>query len=120
MKRILFTIVMAAMLSACNSVPKMQECTPIAGGWQIQTLPNAHAEAALASVLAQMNTNAKLKSIREVRSQVVSGVNYDIEFQFDNNEVWNTRVYQDLKGNYRMTRTASQGQLPLMLCTKVQ
>lgn len=91
------------------------------GGWLAsQPLPSTEGEAALASVLARMNTAAKLQSIREVRSQVVSGANYDIEFQLDNGEVWNTRVYRDLAGNYQMTRPAAQGELPPLPCVKAK
>ncbi|MBL0523250.1 cystatin domain-containing protein [Aeromonas enteropelogenes] len=118
MKRVLFPILMAGMLGACSSAPQQPQCAALAGGWQVQALPNTQADAALASVLARMNTAAKLESIREVRSQVVSGVNYDIEFQLDNGEVWNTRVYRDLKGNYQMTRVAQQGELPPLPCIK--
>lgn len=118
MKRVLFPILMAGMLGACSSAPQQPQCAALAGGWQVQALPNAQADVALASVLARMNTAAKLESIREVRSQAVSGVNYDIEFQLDNGEVWNTRVYRDLRGNYQMTRVAQQGQLPLLPCVK--
>ncbi|WP_429039777.1 cystatin domain-containing protein [Aeromonas veronii] len=120
MKRVLLPILVAGLLSACSISSPTPECALMAGGWQSQTLPNAEGEAALASVLARMNTAAKLQSIREVRSQVVSGVNYDIEFQLDNGEVWNTRVYRDLAGNYQMTRPAAQGELPPLPCVKAK
>ncbi|MFM9801082.1 cystatin domain-containing protein [Aeromonas dhakensis] len=120
MKKALFPILVAGLLSACSMAPQQQECAPMAGGWQSQPLPNAEAEAALASVLARMNTSARLERILEVRSQVVSGINYDIAFQLDNGEVWNTRVYRDLAGHYQMTRPASQGELPAMTCVKAK
>ena len=120
MKRVLLPILVAGLLSACSTSSPTPECAPMAGGWQSQPLPNAEGEAALAIVLARMNTAAKLQSIREVRSQVVSGVNYDIEFQLDNGEVWNTRVYRDLAGNYQMTRPAAQGELPPLPCVKAK
>jgi hypothetical protein len=119
MKRVLFSILVVSQLSACSAVPQQQTCAPLAGGWRTQPLPNAAGEAALANVLARMNTTAKLKNIREVRSQVVAGVNYDIEFQLDNGEVWNTRVYRDLEGNYQMTRAAAQGGLPALPCVRM-
>ena len=120
MKKALFPILVAGLLSACSMAPQQQECAPMAGGWQSQPLPNADAEAALASVLARMNTSARLERILEVRSQVVSGVNYDIAFRLDNGEVWNTRVYRDLAGHYQMTRPAAQGELPAMPCVKAK
>jgi len=120
MKRVLLPILVAGLLSACSASSPTPECVPMTGGWQSQPLPNAEGEAALASVLARMNTSAKLKRIIDVRTQVVAGSNYDIEFQLDNGEVWNTRVYQDLNGNYEMTRTAAQGELPPLPCVKAQ
>lgn len=74
--------------------------------------PDAGAKAALAHVLAQMNTSAHLKRITRVDRQVVAGINYDIEFMLDTGEMWNTRVYRTLQGEYRMTRPARQGALP--------
>lgn len=120
MKRVLLPILVAGLLSACSTAPQPQPCVALPGGWISQSLPNADGEAALASVLARMNTAIKLKRIIEVRTQVVAGVNYDIEFELDNGEVWNTRVYRDLKGNYEMTRPAAQGKLPPLPCNTLK
>jgi len=78
----------------------------LAGGWS-ETQVSPEAEKALDFVLQQMNTSAKLDKIVKVKTQVVAGVNYDIDFKLDNGEVWNTIVYKDLKGNYKMTKTAT-------------
>ena len=78
----------------------------LAGGWS-ETEVTPEVEKALAFVLAQMNTSSKLDKIIKVRTQVVAGINYDIDFQLDNGEVWNTVVYRDLKKNYKMTKVAS-------------
>ncbi|HHP0494788.1 TPA: cystatin domain-containing protein, partial [Vibrio harveyi] len=69
------------------------------------------AQQALDFVLGQMNTAAKLKEILSVRTQVVNGINYAIEFEMDNGEVWNTIVYRSLKGDMEMTQPAQQGRL---------
>ena len=58
-------------------------------------------------VLAQMNTSAKLDKIVAVKYQIVKGKNYDIDFKLNNGEVWNTIVYMDLQGTYKMTKTAT-------------
>ena len=59
----------------------------------------------------RMNTAAKLKEILSVRTQVVNGMNYAIEFEMDNGEVWNTIVYRSLKGDMEMTQSAQQGRI---------
>jgi len=82
--------------------PKRQ----LAGGWS-ETEVTPEVEKALDFVLKQMNSSAKLDKIVNVKTQVVAGINYDIDFKLDNGEVWNTVVYRDLKGNYKMTKTAT-------------
>ena len=78
----------------------------LAGGWSDKEV-TPEVEKVLDFVLQQMNTSAKLDKIVKVKTQVVAGVNYDIDFKLDNGEVWNTVVYKDLKGNYKMTKTAT-------------
>lgn len=78
----------------------------MAGGWN-ETEVTPEAEKALDFVLKQMNTSAKLDKIIAVKYQIVKGKNYDIDFKLDNGEVWNTVVYMDLQGNYKMTKTAT-------------
>ena len=58
-----------------------------------------------------MNTAAKLEKILSVRTQVVSGLNYAIDFEMDNGEVWNTIVYRSLQGEMTMTQAAQKGRL---------
>jgi len=84
----------------------------LAGGWSRQDEPSEDARAALNWVLGQMNTSAHLRRIREVRTQVVAGLNYAIEFELDNDEVWHTIVFRDLHGKYHLTRPAQLGTLP--------
>lgn len=81
-----------------------------------KTSPNA--EAALTSTVALMSSIAIFKSIREVRTQVVSGINYDIEFILNNGEIWNTRIYRDLAGNYKMIKAVTKGELSMWPCIK--
>ena len=76
------------------------------GGWS-ETEVSPEVESALDFVLKQMNTAAKLDKITSAKTQVVAGINYDIDFLLDNGEVWNVVVFRDLKGNYKMTKTAS-------------
>ena len=78
----------------------------LAGGWS-ETEVTPTVEKAVAFVLQQMNTSAKLSEIVHVKMQIVKGRNYDIDFKLDNGEVWNVIVYMDLDGNFRMTKTAT-------------
>ncbi|MDA0153000.1 cystatin domain-containing protein [Vibrio sp. Makdt] len=82
----------------------------LTGGWSKSEV-TPQAEQALDAVLSQMNTSAKLKQILSVRTQVVAGLNYAIEFEMDNGEVWNTIVYRSLQGDIEMVQAAQQGRL---------
>ncbi len=82
--------------------PKRQ----LAGGWS-KTEITPEVEKALDFVLQQMNTSAKLDKIVSAKMQIVKGRNYDIDFQLDNGEIWNTIVYVDLEGKYKMTKNAT-------------
>ena len=84
----------------------LNDSKKLVGGWS-ETEVTPEVEKALDFVLQQMNTSAKLDKIGKVKTQVVAGINYDIDFKLDNGEVWNTVVYRDLKGNYKMTKTAT-------------
>ncbi len=77
------------------------------GGWSSAEV-TPEVEKALDYVLERMNTFAKLEKILEVKTQVVAGLNYDIDFQLDNGEIWNTRVFRDLSGNYSMAKPANR------------
>ncbi|ASW83282.1 2-oxoglutarate dehydrogenase [Vibrio anguillarum] len=80
------------------------------GGWQATEITD-EAKEALKSALAQMENNAQLKDIIDVRSQVVNGVNYAIEFEMDDGSIWNAIIYRSLEGDYLLTQPAKQGKL---------
>lgn len=80
------------------------------GGWQATEITD-EAKEALKSALAQMESNAQLKDIIDVRSQVVNGVNYAIEFEMDDGSIWNAIIYRSLEGDYSLTQPAKQGKL---------
>ncbi|KIF45917.1 cystatin domain-containing protein [Vibrio owensii] len=120
-KTLLASLVCVVALAGCNQkeetvAPSQPEANPIcsaenlAGGWSKGEV-TPEAQQALDFVLGQMNTAAKLKEILSVRTQVVNGLNYAIEFEMDNGEVWNTIVYRSLKGDMEMTQPAQQGRL---------
>ncbi|MCG9557351.1 cystatin domain-containing protein [Vibrio kanaloae] len=122
MKKVLLaTLFSVAALAGCSqktevSDQSQEEMNPICstknltGGWS-QSDITREAKQALDVVLGQMNTTAKLKKILGVRTQVVAGLNYAIEFEMDNGEVWNTIVYRSLQGDIEMMQAAQQGRL---------
>lgn len=120
-KTLLVTLVGVVVLAGCSqkgeAMNQSQENTnPICstqnltGGWSKSDI-TPQAEQALDAVLGQMNTPAELKQILSVRTQVVAGLNYAIEFEMDNGEVWNTIVYRSLQGDIEMMEVAQQGRL---------
>lgn len=84
----------------------------LAGGWTQQDTVSEEARAALDWVLGQMNTAAGLKAIRGVWIQVVAGLNYAIEFELENDEVWHTVVFRDLEGRFHLAQPAQLGPRP--------
>lgn len=122
-KTLLASLVCVVALAGCNQkeeavapTQSQPEANPIcsadnlAGGWSKGEV-TPEAQQALDFVLGQMNTAAKLKEILSVRTQVVNGLNYAIEFEMDNGEVWNTIVYRSLQGDMEMTQPAQQGRI---------
>ncbi|HAS6346988.1 cystatin domain-containing protein [Vibrio sp. IRLE0018] len=91
---------------ASKAICSSQESMP--GGWHKIEVDH-QVMRAVDTVLEQMNTNSPLKGITSVHTQVVSGVNYAIEFQLENGSQWNTIVYRNLKGEYQITQVAKLG-----------
>jgi hypothetical protein len=80
------------------------------GGWQATEITD-EAKEALQSALAKIENHAQLKGIIDVRSQVVNGVNYAIEFEMDDGSIWNAVIYRSLEGDYSLSQPAKQGKL---------
>ncbi|ENQ8701819.1 cystatin domain-containing protein [Vibrio harveyi] len=78
------------------------------GGWnEFDATPDA--QKAMAFVLNKMETLASFKQILSVHAQIVSGVNYAIEFELNDGSVWNTVVYRNLDGEYAITQSPKEG-----------
>ncbi|MFH4731864.1 cystatin family protein [Vibrio diabolicus] len=78
------------------------------GGWnEFNATPDA--QKAMAFVLKRMDTIASFKQILNVHAQIVSGVNYAIEFELDDGSIWNTVVYRNLDGEYAITQSPEEG-----------
>lgn len=98
------------LLSSDNINPLCNVDNGMSGGWVTSTV-TPEVEAALNHVLSMMNTSAKLKQITEVKTQVVNGINYAIDFELDDGQIWNTRVFRSLDGKLKMTQPAQQGSM---------
>ncbi len=75
----------------------------LVGGWtESEVTPDV--EEALAFAMKQINTTGALNEVTSVKTQIVSGRNYDITFNLANGEEWNVVVYMNLKGDYKLTK----------------
>ncbi|HDM8055492.1 cystatin [Vibrio harveyi] len=82
----------------------------VPGGWQIAKV-TPDAERSLSMILHQMNATDKLKQINDVRTQVVGGIHYAMEFELKGGEVWNAIVLHSARGDYMIERHAKKGEL---------
>ena len=86
----------------CDSQDKML------GGWErFDATPDV--QKAMAFVLTKMDTPATFKQITDVHAQIVSGVNYAIEYELDDASVWNTIVYRNLEAQYTLAQSPRKG-----------
>jgi hypothetical protein len=97
-------------LSSDNMNPLCNVDNGMSGGWNT-SIVTPEVEKATDYVLSMMNTSAKLEKIVAVKTQVVAGTNYAIDFKLDDGQVWNTRVFRNLNGKFTMTQPAQQGSM---------
>lgn len=119
-KVICTSLIAVATLAGCSQntnseqsnrpVSAMCQSKPMPGGWSVSEI-TPDAQRAIDTVMSQMNTASPLKQVNEVRTQVVNGVNYAIEFTLENGEVWHTVVYRNLRNDYMIDQVAQQGEL---------
>ncbi|MBL7472918.1 cystatin family protein [Robertkochia sediminum] len=100
---VLFFITMLLLLVSCKQDWESAPGKSTAGGWQEAPI-DPEIEEAVAFVLDEMDTPLKLVRIISAKKQVVKGMNYDLNFEMENNEVWNARVYRDLSGEFSLTK----------------
>lgn len=98
------------ILTSDNINPLCNVDNGMAGGWNTSTV-TPEVEKATNYVLSMMNTSAKLEEIVAVKTQVVAGTNYAIDFKLDDGQIWNTRVFRNLNGKFTMTQPAQQGSM---------
>jgi len=115
----LVSIAAVISLAGCSQTPQSQDSKPLdpmcrseglAGGWSVSEL-TPEAQQAVDTLMSQMNTASKLKEVNEIRTQVVNGTNYAIEFTLDNGQVWHAIVYRNLRNDYMIDSVAQRGEL---------
>ncbi|NRF28844.1 cystatin domain-containing protein [Vibrio coralliilyticus] len=79
-------------------------------GWSTSSI-TPEVMRAMDTILGQMNTESPVKQVNQVRTQVVSGMNYAIEFTLENGEVWHAVVNRNLRDDYMIERIAKPGPL---------
>ncbi len=94
-----------------NSADMADVCTTqanVPGGWKtFEVTPDV--QRAMDFVLTRLDTLSAFKQILNVHAQIVSGVNYALEFEMDDGSVWNTVVYRDLDANYEIVHRPREG-----------
>ncbi len=81
----------------------LPEPPPLAGGWHASAVdPEARAAAAFA-VRAMNRPEASLKSLDAVQSQVVAGLNYQLDLTLMDGSRWRMVVYRNLDGALSLT-----------------
>ncbi|KLN63520.1 cystatin domain-containing protein [Vibrio sp. VPAP30] len=123
-KTILLSVASVVILSGCNqatstnqeqtsAMPHNPMCNNEAmpGGWHPPGHVSPEVEKAVALVLRQITTSSPLKKITDVRTQVVAGMNYAVEFELENGEVWNAIIYQSLNNEYSITQEPKLGKI---------
>lgn len=80
------------------------------GGWSTSSI-TPEVMRAMDTIQGQMHNESPLKQINQVRTQVVSGMNYAIEYTLENGEVWHAVVNRNLRGDYMIERISKPGPL---------
>lgn len=91
-------------------VSPMCQSKAMPGGWQVAEM-TPEVDQAVKTLMDRMNTSSALKSVNEVRTQVVNGTNYAIEIELENGEIWHAIVYRNIRNDYMIDSVAKQGKL---------
>ncbi|MDG3084805.1 cystatin domain-containing protein [Vibrio hannami] len=82
----------------------------LAGGWA-QSKLNSESKEALNFALKSVGIDPSLVKVLSVRSQVVNGMNYAIDFKDQNDEIYHAVVYRSLKGKMNLNQPVQQGKI---------
>lgn len=121
-KKILFVTVSALVLMACSSEPKQNkqmlevskkcEATQsIPDGWQQAKITPELKQAAIAAA-SSMEGKHTVKEVQSATEQVVSGMNYKINFTTEESDTaFVTVVYRNLNGEYQVNSILPQSEV---------
>ncbi len=88
--------------------PECAATTGMAGGWNPLEL-SPELQDTLLDVVSQLDTTGTVASILSVRSQVVAGMNYLVDYQLEDGQTRSLGLFQDLSGNFNLTEPPSDG-----------
>ncbi|WP_070964115.1 cystatin domain-containing protein [Vibrio sonorensis] len=104
----LSTTTLASHASSKEFNPACHQQPNLVGGWT-KTSPSQQVTESLMQIMAEMNLPAGLKKVTDVRSQVVNGTNYAVEFELENGQVWHVTFYRSLREKTTVTEPAHRG-----------
>ncbi len=95
-----------------NDQPPMEEHkidkpAHITGGWSESEI-NDDVKNVANYAVKEIEANSEIEKILSVKTQIVSGRNYDNTFTLKNGEKWNVIVYKNLKNEYSLTKSMQQ------------
>ncbi|AZQ62951.1 hypothetical protein EI427_12085 [Flammeovirga pectinis] len=96
--------ILAFLSTACSQNQendKDNKKQQLVGAWSTADINN-EVESATTFAIKELGTSSPLKDIISAKKQVVSGMNYEVVFKLQNNEIWSVKVYKDLSGNYTL------------------
>ncbi|WP_067521462.1 hypothetical protein [Endozoicomonas ascidiicola] len=103
-------------LSACSTERSCGTNNPVCssesipGGWSVAKV-TPEARKATEMALVQFSTHLQLLGINQVRTQVVNGTNYALEFTASDGEVLHATVHRSLNDTYSIIKPARRGKL---------
>jgi len=74
----------------------------VVGGWAAAEIDDEVKDAAKFAV-KELNLSSDIEKITSVKTQIVSGKNYDITFILKNGEKWNVIVYKNIQHAYTLS-----------------
>lgn len=99
----LFILIFGFTLFSCqnNQTDKRKN---VVGGWSQAEIDD---EVIKAADFAQeeIESSSEIEKISEVKTQIVSGKNYDITFMLSNGEKWNVIVYRNIRNEYELIKS---------------
>jgi len=117
-RNVLMLLIIGFTMLACQNIKKENDQPPvednsidkpahITGGWSESEI-NDDVKNTANYAVKEIEANSEIDEIISVKTQIVSGRNYDITFTLKNGEKWNVIVYKNLKNEYSLTKSMQQ------------